>query len=272
MPAYFWTWTLTALIFLSLKLVVLWRAGPDVRRRLPLGHLLGFLFFWPGMRLQPFAVDSDRVERRCEPGKLLTGGLLNLAGGATLILAATHLPAVRRYEILVLAMGLVGIALVMLFGLFDLLTAFWQCRGVPVEKQWRMPIASRTLAEYWSHRWNRAFHDFAREQIFRPLHARFGSGMALLLSFLFSGLLHDVAISLPARGGYGLPTLYFLLQAVGVWIERRWLARAAWATSWMKRLWTAGVVLGPLGLLLHEPFLQRVVLPQLAAWGWRGTL
>lgn len=268
MPAYLWTWTLTAVIFLSLKLVVLWRAGEESRRRLPLGRLIGFLLFWPGMRLRPFLIDDQRVERRCAPRQLVTGGVLNIAGGVALLAVAARLPSGPPYEIVTLALGLVGIALVLLFGVFDLLTAFWQCRGVQVEKQWRMPIASRTLAEYWSHRWNRAFHDFAREQLFRPLHARFGSGAALVLSFLFSGVLHDVAISLPARGGYGLPTLYFLLQAVGIWIERRWLVHAGWETCWIKRLWTAAVVLGPLGLLLHQPFLERAVLPQLAAFGW----
>jgi alginate O-acetyltransferase complex protein AlgI len=270
MPTYFWTWTLTALIFLSLKLVVLWRAGGESLRRLPASYLLGFLFFWPGMRLRPFLIDADRIQRRCQPGKLVTNGLLNMAAGLALIVAAVQFKLLLRYELLTMAVGLTGIALVVLFGLFDLMTAFWQCRGVPVEKQWRLPIASRTVAEYWSHRWNRAFHDFAREQLFRPLDARFGSTIALVLCFLFSGVLHDLAISLPARGGYGLPTLYFLLQAVGIWIERRFLIRAVWTAAWIKRLWTAAVVLGPLGLLLHQPFLNHVVLPQLAAWGWRG--
>jgi alginate O-acetyltransferase complex protein AlgI len=48
--------------------------------------------------------------------------------------------------------------------------------------------------------------------VHRPLQRRLGRGPALLGSFLVSGLLHEVAISLPVRAGWGLPKLYFLLQ------------------------------------------------------------
>ena len=82
------------------------------------------------------------------------------------------------------------------------------------------PILSKTLSEFWGKRWNLGFRQLAHDLIFRPLHKRIGVGAASLLVFVVSGLIHDLVISLPARGGYGLPTGYFVLQGVGVSLER----------------------------------------------------
>src|SRR5260370_39590790 len=56
--------------------------------------------------------------------------------------------------------------------------------------------------------------------IFAPLHKRLGVGATGFLVFVMSGLVHDLVISVPARGGYGLPTTYFVVQGVGAALER----------------------------------------------------
>ena len=68
----------------------------------------------------------------------------------------------------------------------------------------------------WGKRWNLGFRQLAHELIFRPLYRTLGPETAGFLVFTASGLIHDLVISLPARGGYGLPTLYFLIQGAGV--------------------------------------------------------
>jgi alginate O-acetyltransferase complex protein AlgI len=89
-----------------------------------------------------------------------------------------------------------------------------------------------------------------------------------MATFLFSGLWHEAAISLTARGGYGLPTLYFLIQGLGMTIERRWQRRTTGAPRpWFVRATTATIVVLPLPLLFHRPFAERVIIPLLHVLG-----
>jgi hypothetical protein len=268
---YVLAWCQLGILFLAVKSIVVANADGRQLERLGPAWLLGFVFLWPGMRLEPFFEAAGRrrqavnfeIRARSRRGALamLYGGLANLAAGAALLLALRWEP-LARHTYPALAVGIAGVALVSVYATFDLLTAMWRALGVEVSKQWLSLLATRSLAEYWSLRWNRAFHDFARERVYLPLRRRWGSGAALVGSFLFSGVLHDAMVSVPARGGYGMPTLYFAIQGAGIWFERRWLRR-----SKFRRAWAAVVVFAPLGLLLHGPFLERVVLPQFAALG-----
>ena len=91
---------------------------------------------------------------------------------------------------------------------------------------------------------------------------------ALLLVFFASGWIHDLVISVPAGAGFGLPTAYFLLQAVGVLIERSKLGRRVGlnhgAAGWVFMfLFTAG----PAYWLFHEPFIHNVINPFLKTIG-----
>lgn len=80
--------------------------------------------------------------------------------------------------------------------------------------------------------------------------------------FAASGLIHDLVISLPAHGGYGLPTGYFLLQGLGVTMERSALGKRLGlqqgATGW---IFMAVVTAAPAFWLFHPPFVLRVILP-----------
>ena len=99
--------------------------------------------------------------------------------------------------------------------------------------------------------------------VYRPLERTAGRGPATAAAFLFSGLLHELAISAPVRAGYGLPFLYFALHGGLVLLERR-LEGTAWALSrwgWLGRVWTLGWLALPLPLVFHGPFLAGVVWP-----------
>jgi hypothetical protein len=79
---------------------------------------------------------------------------------------------------------------------------------------------------------------------------------------------HDLVISLPAGGGYGGPTLFFVIQGAALLAERSGLGKAAGLGRELRGwLFTMLVLAAPAGLLFHSPFVTRVVLPFLRVIG-----
>ena len=122
---------------------------------------------------------------------------------------------------------MLGLVLLLHFGTFDLIALMWQALGVKAKPIMSAPLRSTSLAEFWGKRWNMGFRQLSYDLIFRPLHRPLGGQTASFLVFVASGLIHDLVISLPARGGYGLPTAYFLLQGAGIMVERARLGKRA---------------------------------------------
>jgi alginate O-acetyltransferase complex protein AlgI len=130
------------------------------------------------------------------------------------------------------------------------------------------PIAATSVSDFWGRRWNLAFRDLTHRFLFRPLTPLFGARGAVLAGFVFSGLVHDFVISLSARGGYGLPTLFFLISGLAMFAERGRLGRMlGLGRGWRGWLFTALTILAPAPLLFHPPFVERIVVPFLQAIG-----
>lgn len=203
---------------------------------------------WPGMR--PASASPERRMARVRDARLLVRGLACIACGLALILAAHGVwrwfdsawPATLPL--------LVGISLCLHFGLFGLLAWAWRSKAL-----FRNPLLSGSLREFWGRRWNLAFSEMMQESIQRPLRQRPRTATAAI--FLFSGLLHEVAISLPVQAGWGLPMLYFALNGAATMLEPRVITPG----SKVARVWTAFWVLAPLPLLFHPWFIQGAVWP-----------
>lgn len=172
-----------------------------------------WLFAWPGLNALRFFSISNAIS----PPSAFTwtvAGVQTLFGGVMFFLAA---PAVVRWS--ELAGGwtaMIGIIFLLHFGLLRLVALTWRSLGRDVSPIMNAPIMATSLSEFWGRRWNIAFRDFAHTSVFRPSAKRWNTTIATWVSFVFSGLIHEMAISVPAGGGYGLPLGYFLLQGVGV--------------------------------------------------------
>ena len=78
-------------------------------------------------------------------------------------------------------------------------------------------------------------------------------------------------VSFMAGSGYGGPTLYFLLQCLGVAIENtRPARRLLRGRLWLARAWTFAVVVLPVGLFLHPGLVDGYLVPMLVAGGVPG--
>jgi hypothetical protein len=166
--------------------------------------------------------------------------------------------------------GLVGLIFVLHFGLFHLLALLFRSAGIPTRPVMRNPIRATSLGEFWGKRWNLAFHDLVTMLLFRPLLSVLSVTGATLATFLVSGLLHEMVISLPTGGGFGLPTGYFLLQGLGLLLERSPLgARIGLGKGIIGWLFTVLLTAGPVFWLFHPRFVEQVIVPFMEATGAR---
>jgi hypothetical protein len=261
-PAWAVMWSLAVAIFAGCKWLT-WRRTPVPAA--PAWRHAGYLFAWPGLDAAAF-LDSRAVPPRPRAGEWLFA-TVKLALGLVLLcgIARWVLP---EYPYLVGWVGMVGIILVLHFGSFHLLSCAWRRIGVDARPLMNGPLAATGVSDYWGKRWNTAFRDLTHRFLFRPVAARVGPRWAIAAVFGFSGVVHDLVISVPAGGGYGGPTLFFLVQGAGVFAERspagRRLGLGRGARGW---LFTMLLLAVPLAALFHPPFVVGVVVPFLHALG-----
>ena len=257
MPAWVFMWTLSFAIFLGLK----WQTWWDARNHVPhsAGRSLAYLAAWPGMDAETF-LDSGQLVPTPKFKEWLWAAAKTAFGILLLWVIARRAP--EPQALLRGWIGLFGLIFLLHFGSFHLIALFWQACGVAAQPIMSKPILSKTLSEFWGKRWNLGFRQLAYDLIFRPLHKQIGVAAASLLVFLASGVIHDLVISLPARGGYGLPTAYFMLQGLGVTLERSGFGRRLGLQKGIAgRLFMLAVAAGPTFWLFHPPFVLRVIIP-----------
>ncbi len=241
-------WVLAGAQWLVFKFMRFVSAGASMRVR-PL------FFLWIGMETRPFLRNRNPRSYDYASIPALPTAFASMLAGILLLLFC--IPQIGN-PIVTGALGMLAVLCLMHFGTFHLLARGFDRMGIQVTPIMIEPWKAKDLSDFWGRRWNRAFSDWAGEFVFRPLARHFGTAKGILAGFLVSGLAHEFTISIPAGGGFGLPTLYFLIQGV-VMILLRKIKLPAAAT----RLVTFLCVLLPAPILFHPPFLERVIHPMI---------
>ena len=234
-------------------------AAPSSRRA------LAYLAAWPGMDTVTFLHEKARPAKPGADEWLIAAAKTCFGGTLVWLIARFAMPV---QPLLAGWVAMVGVVCFLHFGSFHLLALAWRSAGVNAAPLMRNPARAVSLAEFWSRRWNTAFHELVHRFTFRPMARQVGVTRATLRVFLLSGLVHELVISLPAQGGYGLPTAYFVIQGLGVLGEHtragRRLGLGGGARGWC---FTMLVVAAPAFWLFHPPFIRNVILPMLHALG-----
>lgn len=266
-PTWVFMWALAVVLGEFCKWIT-WRDARNLGLPTQVGKMLAWFLLWPGMDSRAFFGNVKSTDSALRvPASEWFIAVFKLTLGCALLWIIG--PRYLGGQPLALGWcGMVGIILTLHFGVFHLLSLVWRACGVNAAPIMYRPLAATSLAQLWSERWNTAFSIPARRLMLLPLARRTGLSTASLVVFVASGLMHDLVISIPARGGYGLPTAYFLLQGAGVWFERTKAARALGLGSGIRGwLFTFTLAAGPVLWLFHPPFVRNVILPMLDAIG-----
>lgn len=263
--AWVFMWLMACAIFFGCKWLTLGNASRRAGRVCPF-RSAAYLFAWPGMDAASFL--SPDLAPRCSGTAMMKSAALAIV---RILLGTFLLFALARHAsnpILAGWIAMLGMILILHFGLFEIARIGWRTMRVDAAPIMNRPLRSTSVSEFWGRRWNAAFNDLAAHLVFRPVARHTNVFAATLIAFAVSGLIHELVISLPAGAGFGLPTAYFLVQGLGVLAERspagKRLRLGSGLTGWV---FTMLVVAGPAYWLFHPPFVRQVILPFMRSIG-----
>jgi alginate O-acetyltransferase complex protein AlgI len=214
-------------------------AGP---RQLTISHYAVFAFLWFGMDPGTFGKRRTGLDWKADIG---LGLLLMLLG----TLGAWLVWAMQWQHILLMFLPM---SLGFHFGALRVLKGALRAAGFPVRTLFPNVLETRGIGDFWSKRWNVGYSQMMQRLVGRPVQQKLGEGAGMMAVFLGSGVLHELAITLPVRSGFGLPTLYFTLHGLLTLLERR-LGRP------IGKIPTLLAVILPLGLLFPPAFQKEVI-------------
>jgi len=250
-----WMWVIGVAMFTGFKLLSVSKLSSN-GLHFKSWKVVTYFIAWPGMDVRAFRHEQLIIRRQTFLRWLQA--LMVVLLGIGLLIGASVL-ANSGEKLFAPWIGFAGLLAFMHFGLFQVVAFVWHQIGVNVRPIMKSPFLATSLADFWGLRWNMAFRDIAHQFVFKPLIPIVGVGSASFVTFLFSGVIHDLMISVPAQGGYGLPTLYFALQGIGVSVTRHFKLDRGVKGRLMMFLFTVS----PVALLFHQPFMLNVMVPML---------
>lgn len=212
-----------------------------------------YCFAWVGMNPTIFFKRNDVTDY-----KLLYRGLIFFTLGLAVLILLRFIVNTSdsltgtTYWLMSL-MILIALSQILHFGLLNISAVALQMLHYPAYSLFRSPLQANSLRDFWGKRWNLAFTEMTSVVAYRPLRKRLSDRQAFIIAFLFSGLLHEVALSLPVNKGYGLPTLYFIIQLILILLEP-----ILFGTKKPGSLWIVACLVIPLPILFHKAIMTQV--------------
>ncbi|SHO47903.1 Membrane bound O-acyl transferase family protein [Desulfopila aestuarii DSM 18488] len=224
------------------KMGSLWRAG--VRRPFA---MVGCSFFWAPWLSLPSWEKRTRLEAGQSKHRLLLVSCGQLA--AITAVYVFFIPMIRAFPLWLQSYLAIVPFWLLLEALGGLCRLLWLPSGRLVPTINNRPWQAKHLADFWGRRWNRLIGDWLHQVVFMPLRRQ--PNTAMFATFLVSGIIHELLVSLPfmlvyGKSIWGLMTGYFLIQYLAIRIER-WLQLSAFGKRML--LWIA--VLLPVPLVLN---------------------
>ncbi len=208
----------------------------------PLSRGLLFLALYPGVDPARGFVRDPGADRAAG-GRALLVGLLEVVAGLVLGVAAVRagLPSHGPYPI---AWARAATLVLFLDGTFRGAMGALRALGLRSEAVFRSPWLLSDLADFWGRRWNRIVGKTLAREVHDPLRPRVGRGVAVLATFLASGLLHEASIAAPASGPYGRYVAFFLAHGAAMLVLARAGRAARRVAAWAVLLATAPLFFG----------------------------
>ena len=261
---------LILVLLCGMKIVVAVESRASKKTRLAFVPWLVYCLGWLGMRVEVFA-RLGRGRRDDWFGYIKKGSLRLVVGIGFLLLAffvsrlAASSVSLSVKKVVITLLMFAGFSLVVHFGIINLMAGFWRRMGADCRSMFRAPLASFSLREFWGRRWNIGFSEMTALGVYRPLRPLLGIPAATFAGFVFSGLLHELAITVPVMQCLGLPLCYFALHGCAMqaeaFLERRGVVFRDHPV--LARAWTTTLLVLPLPMLFPEPFLREVLWPMI---------
>jgi hypothetical protein len=264
MPSWKLMWGVAVAIYAGCKVATWMNARAP---QAPVWRHTAYLLGWPGMDAARFLGSTPGSKYSTLLSNEWQAAISRVALGAVLLFGLARMLGPRSVYLAGWT-GMIGIVLILHFGVFHMLSCFWRSLGLEARPLMNHPMASTSLGEFWGRRWNTAFRDLTYQLLFRPLTSRLGPRLGLLAGFIFSGAVHELVISVPAGGGYGGPTVFFGIQGAAMLIERSRFGRSiGLGSGWPGRAFAMVMLIAPVFLLFHRPFVVGVIVPFMRAIG-----
>ncbi len=207
----------------SLSLMLIMKITSLIIARQPFSRSLFFFFLTP--------LPSYETWKRAQtPTKLAIRNILTRSLKflmVSLLYFIVYWSIRDRYDVPWLAIIYLAAPLIWLIGewastVFEVIALITSGKLIPPHHN--SPPLSLTLTEFWSKRWNNWFYDWFHQVLFKTFKRR--PLMAIIITFLVSGIGHEVVISLPffsltGINVFGTMTAFFVFQGIGIIIDNR---------------------------------------------------